>query len=92
MSIDLTEGTHCSFCGVKQSEAYKLIAGKHGTYICDNCTKTAFNLIFNNKDQIKTEKKVEKKKKRLNYCRLIFIHRAKNRFREIGKFAFLSKF
>jgi len=65
MSIDLTEGAHCSFCGVKQSEAYKLIAGKHGTYICDNCTKTAFNLIFNNKEQIKTDKKVAKKKKRL---------------------------
>lgn len=65
MSIDLTDGAHCSFCGVKQSEAYKLIAGKHGTYICDNCTKTAFNLIFNNKDKIKTEKRVVKKKKRL---------------------------
>ncbi len=65
MSIDLTEGAHCSFCGVKQAEAYKLIAGKHGTYICDNCTKTAFNLIFNNKEKIKTEKRVVKKRKRL---------------------------
>lgn len=65
MSIDLNDGTNCSFCGVSQAEAYKLIAGKHGTYICDNCTKTAFNLIFNGKDQAKTEKKEVKEKKRL---------------------------
>ena len=60
MSVDLTDGTNCSFCGVSQSEAYKLIAGKHGTYICDSCTKTAFNLIFNGKDKVKTEKKAVK--------------------------------
>ena len=65
MSVDLTDGTNCSFCGVSQSEAYKLIAGKHGTYICDSCTKTAFNLIFNGKDKVKTEKKAVKEKKRL---------------------------
>ncbi len=65
MSVDFNDGAHCSFCGVGQSEAYKLIAGKHGTYICDNCTKTAFNLIFNGKDKVKTEKKIIKTKKRL---------------------------
>jgi ATP-dependent Clp protease ATP-binding subunit ClpX len=35
----------CSFCGIPQSRALKLIAGP-GVYICDECTKTAFNLIF----------------------------------------------
>ena len=35
----------CSFCGIPQSRAMKLIAGP-GVYICDECTKTAYNLIF----------------------------------------------
>ncbi len=35
----------CSFCGIPQSRAIKLIAGP-GVYICDECTKTAYNLIF----------------------------------------------
>ncbi len=35
----------CSFCGIPQSRAVKLIAGP-GVYICDECTKTAYNLIF----------------------------------------------
>ncbi len=39
----------CNFCGIKQDIAYKLIAGP-GVFICDECTKAAYNLIFNNKD------------------------------------------
>ena len=35
----------CSFCGIPQSRAVKLIAGP-GVYICDECTRTAYNLIF----------------------------------------------
>ncbi len=35
----------CSFCGIPQSRAVKLIAGP-GVYICDECTKTAYTLIF----------------------------------------------
>jgi ATP-dependent Clp protease ATP-binding subunit ClpX len=35
----------CSFCGLPQSRAMKLIAGP-GVFICDECTKTAYNLIF----------------------------------------------
>jgi len=35
----------CSFCGVSQSRVGKLIAGPD-VYICDRCTKTAYNLIF----------------------------------------------
>jgi ATP-dependent Clp protease ATP-binding subunit ClpX len=35
----------CSFCGAPQSRVGKLIAGPD-VYICDRCTKTAFNLIF----------------------------------------------
>lgn len=57
----------CSFCGISQDEAYKMIAGKYNAYICDSCTKTAFNLIFNNiaqsgdiKEQGKTKKHVKR--------------------------------
>ena len=35
----------CSFCGVSQSRVGKLIAGPD-VFICDRCTKTAYNLIF----------------------------------------------
>ncbi len=43
------KNSSCSFCGIKQEIAFKLIAGP-GVYICDECTKAAYNLIFNNKD------------------------------------------
>ncbi len=39
----------CSFCGIPQSNSFKLIAGP-GVYICDQCTKTAYNLIFSGAD------------------------------------------
>jgi ATP-dependent Clp protease ATP-binding subunit ClpX len=38
----------CSFCGIDQNLTKKLIAGPQ-VYICDQCTKMAYNLIF--KDQ-----------------------------------------
>ena len=41
-------GNKCSFCGLHQSEAYKLIAGPN-IFICDECVKTAYNLIFKDK-------------------------------------------
>ncbi len=28
---------HCSFCGKKQDQVQRLIAGPHGVYICDEC-------------------------------------------------------
>lgn len=39
----------CSFCGIPQSSAYKLIAGPN-IFICDECVNTAYNLIYNSKD------------------------------------------
>ena len=42
----------CSFCGIPQSRAIKLIAGP-GVYICDECTKTAYNLIFSGSEPSK---------------------------------------
>ncbi|MCP4147014.1 MAG: hypothetical protein GY757_04615, partial [bacterium] len=33
-------GNKCSFCGLHQSEAYKLIAGPN-VFICDECVNTA---------------------------------------------------
>jgi len=35
----------CSFCGIDQNLTKKLIAGPR-VYICDQCTKMAYNLIF----------------------------------------------
>lgn len=35
----------CNFCGMPQSQAGKLISGPN-VYICDECVKTAYNLIF----------------------------------------------
>ena len=58
----------CSFCGISQDEAFKMIAGKYDAYICDSCTKTAFNLIFNNiesKGAIKSTSGKTKPQKRL---------------------------
>ena len=49
MTKKVKSGNACSFCGIKQDIAYKLIAGP-GVFICDECTKAAYNLIFNNKE------------------------------------------
>jgi len=43
----------CNFCSLPQSKAFKLIAGP-GVYICDECTRTAYNLIFGNQEPPKT--------------------------------------
>ncbi len=55
-------GNKCSFCGVPQSEAYKLIAGPD-IFICDECIKTAYNLIF--KDKEPKSKPARKKKRKV---------------------------
>ncbi|MEN8154684.1 MAG: ATP-dependent Clp protease ATP-binding subunit ClpX [Acidobacteriota bacterium] len=65
MNNEIKNSANCSFCGISQSESYKLIAGKHGAFICDNCTKTAYNLIFNGKDQKNVNVKKQKQKKNL---------------------------
>jgi len=38
------EELRCSFCGSKQSEVQKIIAGP-GVFICDNCTRSCFEII-----------------------------------------------
>lgn len=60
MTQKLNRETRCSFCGIPQSSAYKLIAGPN-VYICDECTKTAYNLIFNAGEPPKTAKKRNQK-------------------------------
>ena len=55
------KGNKCSFCGLHQSEAYKLIAGPN-IFICDECVKTAYNLIF--KDKAPPERGNRKKKRK----------------------------
>lgn len=54
------KGNKCSFCGLHQSEAYRLIAGP-SIFICDECVKTAYNLIFKDKEP---PGKANRKKKR----------------------------
>jgi len=51
----------CSFCGIPQSRAVKLIAGP-GVYICDECTKTAYNLIFSGNEATKPASSARKLK------------------------------
>lgn len=50
----------CSFCGIPQSSAFKLIAGPD-VYICDECTKTAYHLIYKS---VETTKPPEQKKQK----------------------------
>jgi len=57
------KGNKCSFCGLHQSEAYKLIAGPN-IFICDECVKTAYNLIYKDK-QAGAEDPRKKKRERL---------------------------
>lgn len=45
MKQNTEKETRCSFCGIPQTSATKLIAGP-GVYICDECTRTAYHLIF----------------------------------------------
>ncbi len=56
MTQKLNKETKCSFCGIPQTSAYKLIAGPN-VYICDECTRTAYNLIFNAGDLSRSVKK-----------------------------------
>ncbi len=58
----------CSFCGISQENTFKMIAGKYNAYICDNCTKTAYNLIFSGleaQDNLSGESKIKSEIKRL---------------------------
>ncbi len=52
----------CSFCGISQSQAYKLIAGPT-VYICDECVTTAYNLIHKGNQKIVEKKEVTSKGK-----------------------------
>lgn len=51
--------SRCSFCGIHQAQAKKLIAGPE-VFICDECTKTAYNLIFSNDETVKTQRRLKK--------------------------------
>ncbi len=50
------EEHRCNFCGIPQSSTFKLIAGPN-VFICDECIKTGYNLIFNSKNPGKVSKK-----------------------------------
>lgn len=47
----------CSFCGIAQSQAYKLIAGPT-VYICDECVTTAYNLIHKGSQKVVEKKEI----------------------------------
>lgn len=42
----MNKETKCSFCGIPQSKVFKLIAGPN-VFICNECIKTAYNLVYN---------------------------------------------
>ncbi len=42
----MNKESKCSFCGIPQSKAFKLIAGPN-VFICNECIKTAYNLVYN---------------------------------------------
>jgi len=54
------EEQKCSFCGIPQSAAFKLIAGPN-IFICDECVNTAYNLIYNSKDVRRTVRRKDYK-------------------------------
>ncbi len=48
MTRSRPEEHRCSFCGVSQANAFKLISGPN-VFICDECVTTAFNLVYQSK-------------------------------------------
>lgn len=56
MSRRTPEENKCSFCGISQSAAHRLIAGPDA-FICAECIYTSYNLIYNQKDPKRQEKK-----------------------------------
>jgi len=59
MSQKNKKESRCSFCGIHQAQAKKLIAGPE-VFICDECTKTAYNLIFSPDETIKSQRRQKK--------------------------------
>ncbi len=59
MSQKNKKESRCSFCGIHQAQAKKLIAGPE-VFICDECTKTAYNLIFSPDESIKNQRRPKK--------------------------------
>ncbi|MCI0471039.1 MAG: ATP-dependent Clp protease ATP-binding subunit ClpX [Candidatus Aminicenantes bacterium] len=45
MNEQIKKESRCSFCNISQADAMKIIAGP-GVFICDECAKTAYHLIF----------------------------------------------
>jgi ATP-dependent Clp protease ATP-binding subunit ClpX len=39
------DGAICSFCGKEQNEVNRLIAGLHGSYICDECVRLGAEIL-----------------------------------------------
>jgi ATP-dependent Clp protease ATP-binding subunit ClpX len=60
MKENSSKEPRCSFCGIPQNSAFKLIAGPD-VFICDECTRTAYNLIFNSANVPKPSAKEQQK-------------------------------
>jgi ATP-dependent Clp protease ATP-binding subunit ClpX len=52
----LNKETKCSFCGIPQSKVFKLIAGPN-VFICNECIKTAYNIVYNSIEYSSLKKK-----------------------------------
>lgn len=56
----MNKESKCSFCGIPQSKAFKLIAGPN-VFICDECIKTAYNLVYSTIEYSSLKKKKAQK-------------------------------
>lgn len=52
----MNKETKCSFCGIPQSKVFKLIAGPN-VFICNECIKTAYNIVYNSIEYSSLKKK-----------------------------------
>ena len=55
----MTGHVKCSFCGKKQEQVRKLIAGPEGVYICDECIDICEDMIAEEFDEDFGEPKIE---------------------------------
>ena len=55
----MTGHVKCSFCGKKQEQVRKLIAGPEGVYICDECIDICADMIADEFDEDFGEPKIE---------------------------------
>ena len=54
----MTHSRECSFCGTKESDDTRLIAGEN-VYICEHCVISAYKIFFGDEEEGNKEKKLD---------------------------------